>query len=198
MGAIYQIKLKRFLAYSAIANMDLLWLVLCIFLFRFVWINFLCNNLYMQTIIFLICLFFIRDNSTGFILNKIADLKTLVKSNKLLSYILAINLFSMAGLPPLIGFFSKFYIFSTLIIYNSIYTILFLIIMSCISTFYYVRITQSLFFNTLSKPKFFITLNYPLSLFLVILTFINIFFCCFPWLIMDIIYSDVWIFIFAI
>jgi NADH-quinone oxidoreductase subunit N len=98
----------------------------------------------------------------------------------------------MAGLPPLMGFFSKFYIFTTLIKNNSIYVIIFLILMSCISTFYYIRITQSLFFTSINgKPEFYITIKYFISLILILLTFINIFFCCFPWLIMDLIFEDV-------
>jgi NADH-quinone oxidoreductase subunit N len=144
-----------------------------------------------QTIIFLICILFIRDQSSGFILTKITDLKSLVNTNKLLAYIFAINLFSMAGLPPLLGFFSKFYIFTVLISYGSFYTILFLIIMSCISTFYYIRITQALFFNINNSPKYYFNISYPVALILIVLTFLNIFFCCFPWVIMDIIYSDV-------
>lgn len=140
-----------------------------------------------QTLIFFICLLFIRDKSTGFLTIKISDLKHLLASNKLLSYIFAINLFSMAGLPPLLGFFSKFYIFVILIQNNAIYTIILLIIMSCISTFYYIRIVQALFFNTNSKPKFYCTIPYWISLILVLLTIINIFFCCFSWLFLDII-----------
>lgn len=148
-----------------------------------------------QTFTFFICLLFIRDKSSNLLTIKIADLKHLLASNKLLSYIFAINLFSMAGLPPLLGFFSKFYIFIILIQNNSIYTLLLLIIMSCISTFYYVRIIQALFFNTNSKPKFYYTIPYPISLILVILTIINIFFCTFSWLFLDIINSDVFFYL---
>jgi len=143
-----------------------------------------------QTFIFFICLLFIRDKSSNFLTIKISDLKHLLASNKLLSYIFAINLFSMAGLPPLLGFFSKFYIFIVLIQNNSIYTLLLLIIMSCISTFYYVRIVQALFFNTNSKPKFYYNIPYAISLILVILTIVNIFFCSFSWLFLDILNSE--------
>ena len=143
-----------------------------------------------QTLIFFICLLFIRNKSTGFLITKISDLKYLLASNKLLAYIFAINLFSMAGLPPLLGFFSKFYVFIVLIQNNSLYTIILLIIMSCISTFYYIRVVQALFFNTNTTSKFYYEIPYIVSLILVILTILNIFFCCFPWLFLDIINSD--------
>lgn len=139
-----------------------------------------------QTLIFFICLLFIRNKSTGFLITKISDLKYLLASNKLLAYIFSINLFSMAGLPPLLGFFSKFYIFIVLIQHNSLYTIILLIIMSCISTFYYIRVVQALFFNTNTDSKFYYEIPYVVSLILVILTILNIFFCCFPWLFLDI------------
>jgi NADH-quinone oxidoreductase subunit N len=146
----------------------------------------------LQTFIFIVCILFIRNKSTGFLINKINDLNSLILSNKLLSYILAINLFSMAGLPPLMGFFSKFYIFSILIQNGSIYIISILILMSCIGTFYYIRVTQSLFFNSIDyKPQYYLTIKYIIGLILILLTFINIFFCCFPWLLMDIIFVDV-------
>jgi NADH-quinone oxidoreductase subunit N len=137
------------------------------------------------------CILFIRNKSTGFLINKINNLNSISISNKLLSYILAINLFSMAGLPPLMGFFSKFYIFNILIQNGSISVIIFLILMSCISTFYYIRITQSLFFISIhAKPQYYLNLNYIISTLLILLTFINIFFCCFPWIFMDLILSD--------
>ena len=41
----------------------------------------------------------------------LTDLTNLVKENKTLSIIIIINLFSLAGIPPLAGFFSKFFIF---------------------------------------------------------------------------------------
>jgi NADH-quinone oxidoreductase subunit N len=144
-----------------------------------------------QTLIFFICLLFIRDRSSNFLIIKIADLKHILASNKLLSYIFSINLFSMAGLPPLLGFFSKFYIFNILIQNNSIYTLCFLIIMSCLSTFYYIRIVQALFFNTTSKPKFYNQLPYWVCLILVIFTLINIFFAMTPSLLLDFYYSEI-------
>lgn len=145
----------------------------------------------LQTLCFFICILILRDRSSNFIIIKFDNLKHLLASNRFLAYLFAINLFAMAGLPPLLGFFSKFYIFSILIENNSIYTIFFLLIMSCISTFYYIRIVQAIFFYTNSTPKFFNQVTYPIALIITIITFINLFFFCIPWLFMDIIYSHV-------
>lgn len=145
-----------------------------------------------QTLCFFICILVLRDKSSTFTIIKLDNLKHLLASNRFLSYLIAINLFAMAGLPPLLGFFSKFYIFSILIENNSIYTIIFLLIMSCISTFYYIRVVQAIFFHTNSTPKFFDQLTYPAALIIVIITFINLLFFCIPWLFMDIIYEHVY------
>lgn len=65
-----------------------------------------------------------------------------------------------------------------------------MILMSCISTFYYIRIVQFLFFNVTEKPKFYYTPSYTISLIMILITFLNVFFCCAPWLLMDILYFE--------
>lgn len=70
-----------------------------------------------------------------------------------------------------------------------------MILMSCISTFYYIRIVQALFFNVNEKPNFFYIPNYTITTIIVLITFINVFLCCNPWLLMDLLYSDSLIFL---
>ena len=48
-------------------------------------------------------------------IEKINELSGLSKSNPVISVCLAIIMLSMAGIPPFIGFFGKFYVFSKLI-----------------------------------------------------------------------------------
>jgi NADH:ubiquinone oxidoreductase subunit 2 (subunit N) len=55
--------------------------------------------------------------------------------------------FSVAGIPPLAGFFSKFGIILTLILQENLFTSLMLIIFSCIGCFYYIRLIKILFFG---------------------------------------------------
>ena len=62
----------------------------------------------LQTFLFFLFIIFIRDKSTNLNLTKIEQLKSFVHTNKLLGYMFAINLFSMAGLPPLAGFLVNF------------------------------------------------------------------------------------------
>ncbi len=77
-------------------------------------------------------------------LNYILDLKNLFFSNPLLSLCLCICLFSMAGIPPLIGFFSKQFVLYAAIQNGFYLTAILAIIVSVISASYYLKIVKLL------------------------------------------------------
>ena len=63
----------------------------------------------------------------------------LAKSQPWLSVVLAISMLSLAGIPPTAGFFAKFYIFSSAISGGWVWLVVFAVISSFISVFYYFR-----------------------------------------------------------
>ena len=63
----------------------------------------------------------------------------LAKAHPMLAFVLAISMLSLAGIPPTAGFFAKFYIFSAAISSGYIWLIVFAVISSFISVFYYLR-----------------------------------------------------------
>ena len=80
--------------------------------------------------------------------NYITQFAALSRYNPVLAYTFAFTLLSVAGIPPLAGFFSKY-----LVLYNTIlneyWVLAFIaIITSAISTFYYLRIIKFLFFSS--------------------------------------------------
>jgi NADH-ubiquinone oxidoreductase chain 2 len=77
-------------------------------------------------------------------LNYLLDLKNLFFSNPLLSLCLCICLFSMAGIPPLIGFFSKQFVLYAAIQNGFYLTAILAIIVSVISASYYLKIVKLL------------------------------------------------------
>jgi len=77
-------------------------------------------------------------------LNYIKELKNLFFSNPLLSLCLCICLFSMAGIPPLIGFFSKQFVLYAAIQNGFYLTAILAIIVSVISASYYLKIVKLL------------------------------------------------------
>jgi len=85
----------------------------------------------------------------------IADLGALVKVNPILAVILAICLFSLAGIPPFVGFYAKLGIFQSAL--NSGFFVIasFIILTSVISTFYYIRLIKFAYFESSSKEWIF-------------------------------------------
>ena len=98
-----------------------------------------------MNIAFFCCLFMLKRENQYF--DKVEDLSGLSKNHPLLSLSMMIILFSLAGIPPLAGFFAKFYIF-TAVIEKSMY---FLAIVGLLSTviaaFYYIRLIKVMYFD---------------------------------------------------
>ncbi|MBL6857166.1 MAG: NADH-quinone oxidoreductase subunit NuoN [Pelagibacteraceae bacterium] len=82
---------------------------------------------------------------------KLDDLSGISEHHPILSIALLIILFSLAGIPPLAGFFAKFYIFVA-VIENEMYTLAIIGLLSTvISAFYYLRVIKIIYFNDVSK-----------------------------------------------
>ena len=77
----------------------------------------------------------------------IEDLKGLSKTNPMMALALAIFMFSMAGIPPLAGFFGKLYVFLAAI-EAELYTLAVIgVLSSVIGAFYYLRIVKLMYFD---------------------------------------------------
>jgi len=138
IGALNQAKLKRLLAYSAVTHIG------------FLLIGILPNSLIsiQGTFIYIFLYIIMSFSSFTFVLstfktgNYISQLSGLSRYNPILAFTFAFTLLSIAGVPPLAGFYSKY-----LILFNAIdsgfYAIAVIgIISSCIATFYYLRIIK--------------------------------------------------------
>jgi NADH-quinone oxidoreductase subunit N len=77
------------------------------------------------------------------------------KWNIIISLFLAILLFSAAGIPPLAGFYSKFNVLMLLVSEERTILALLVVVLSCISCFFYIRLIKVLFFNLLANNIFF-------------------------------------------
>lgn len=187
-GAIYQYKLKRFLAYSAISNIGY-------FLLSFITCN--VEGLYsflVYLLIYLVNLFIfflilcsIRKRNNLLIVD-INDLKILKETNPIMAFLFCINLFSMAGVPPLAGFYGKFYVFLNLI-NSEFYFLAFLgVIFSVISSFYYIRLIKILFFEYQSKKNLIKPVDFFSSILISIFSLFNLFFFVYPSFILEFFY----------
>ena len=83
---------------------------------------------------------------------RIDDLAGLGKTHPMVALALAIFMFSMAGIPPLAGFFGKLYIFQAAIA-AQFYTIAIIgVLTSVVSAFYYLRIIRIIYFDDVQDP----------------------------------------------
>ena len=91
--------------------------------------------------------------SNGLSIKYIYDLKGLSRTNPLLALTFAIVLFSLAGIPPLAGFYSKLLLFMSAV-HSSLYVIAILgLILSVISAMYYIRMITIMYFDTTIVSK---------------------------------------------
>ena len=91
------------------------------------------------------CLFMLRRNDNFY--ENIDDLSGLSKNHPIISLSLLILLFSLAGIPPLAGFFAKFYIFISVIEESMYFLAIVGLISTVISAFYYLRIIKIIYFD---------------------------------------------------
>jgi NADH-quinone oxidoreductase subunit N len=83
----------------------------------------------------------------GLSVERISDLGGLAKNDLALASLFAIFMFSMAGIPPLAGFFAKFYIFLAAV-QSGMWTLAVIgVLTSVIGCFYYLRVIKVMFFD---------------------------------------------------
>jgi NADH-quinone oxidoreductase subunit N len=83
----------------------------------------------------------------GRMVEEIADLSGLAKSQPWLAHIFAAVLFSMAGIPPLIGFFGKWMVFVAAVNQGLFVLAVIGVVTSVVSAYYYVRVIKVMYFD---------------------------------------------------
>jgi NADH-quinone oxidoreductase subunit N len=166
IAAIGQKNLKRLVAYSSIGHMGYALAGLSTGTNQGIQSSITYISIYLfMNLAFFSCLFMLKRDEKYF--ENIEDLSGLAKNHPLLSFSFLIVLFSLAGIPPLAGFFAKFYIF-TAVIEESMY---FLAIVGLLSTviaaFYYLRLIKIIYFD-IEKEKYETNHNIGLKLSLLI------------------------------
>ena len=96
------------------------------------------------------CIFMMKRENVFY--EKINDLSGLSKNHPMLALSFLIILFSLAGMPPLAGFFAKFYIFMA-VIEAKMYTLAIIgLVTTVVSAFYYLRIIKVIYFDKPIEP----------------------------------------------
>ena len=118
-----------------------------------------------MNIAFFCCLFMLKRENQYF--DKVEDLSGLSKNHPLLSLSLMIILFSLAGIPPLAGFFAKFYIFTAVIEQSMYFLAIVGLLSTVIAAFYYIRLIKVMYFDE-QKEKYDLNHSIGLKMILVI------------------------------
>lgn len=155
IGALYQKTIKRVLSYSAIAHTGFIILVMSLgtihgfasFLFYIIVYFTLTLN------VFLIILQIQQKNGFGS-LKYVNNFSFIYKTNKILGLNFVIVLFSIAGIPPFSGFFSKLFVFFAILQQNYIYVALYTIFLSVIGSVYYLKIIRNIMITKEIKKYF--------------------------------------------
>jgi NADH-quinone oxidoreductase subunit N len=150
-AAIWQENIKRLMAYSSIGHMGYGLIGLATGTADGVRgvLVYLSIYLAMNVGAFTVILSMRRD---GEMVERIEDLAGLSRTNPLMALAMGIFMFSLAGVPPLAGFFAKFYIFMAAI-NNGLYTLAVIgVVASVVGAYYYVRIVKIMYFDDPAEP----------------------------------------------
>ncbi len=150
LAAIAQTNLKRMLAYSGISHMGFMLLGFAASLPGMTGNAYSAALFYMLTYVlstlagFGVLLLMARE---GFESDQLEDFKGLNQRNAWWAAMMAIVMFSMAGIPFFIGFFAKFFVLQTVWQAGYTYVAVLAVLMSLIGAFYYLRVVKLMYFD---------------------------------------------------
>ena len=157
LAAIAQTNLKRMLAYSTISQMGFVLLGL---LSGVVDGNILyAANAYSSSMFYVITYVLTTLASFGVIMllaregfesEEISDFAGLNERSPLYAAVMAICLFSLAGIPPMVGFYAKLSVLQALVASGQSFSIglaIFAVMMSLVGAFYYLRVVKVMYFD---------------------------------------------------
>ena len=152
VAAIGQTNIKRLIAYSSISHIG----------YTLAGLATVSNEGIQSSIIYILiyvvmnlalfcCLLMLRRKDQYY--EDISDLSGLSKNHPMLSLCLLVILFSLAGIPPLAGFFAKFYVFIAVLEQSMYFLAIVGLLSTVVAAFYYLRIIKIIYFDK-EKDKY--------------------------------------------
>jgi len=146
LGAIVQTNIKRLMAYSSIANMGYALVPLAAGTIAGVQGMLIFMTIYIITVIGVFATILQMRLRNGMV-EKISDLSGISKSNPGMAIVFTLLLFSLIGIPPLLGFFGKWFAFYPAVEAGLIWLVVIALVASVVSAFYYIRIIKTMWFD---------------------------------------------------
>ena len=163
-AAIAQTNLKRMLAYSTISHIGFL-----LFGLMSGNLNGYASSMFYITAYVLMTLagfgMILLLSRQGFESENLEDLKGLNQRSPWAAFLMLITMFSMAGVPPTIGFYAKFTVLQAALQAGYLWAVVFAVLMAAIGAFYYLRIVKLMYFDA---PKDQTLINAPIDMQLVL------------------------------
>ena len=151
VAAIGQNNIKRLIAYSSIGHIG----------YAIAGIAAGTENGFRNAIVYMTIYAVMNIGAFSFVLlmkrgekyiEEISELSGASKNHPLMCFGLLTILFSLAGIPPLAGFFAKFYIFMSVIESGMFGLAIVGLVTTVVSAFYYIRIVKIMYFDESKKP----------------------------------------------
>ena len=178
ISAIGQKNLKRLIAYSSIGHMGYALAGLAVGTNSGIQSSIIYISIYLIMNLGIFCCLFMMKRKDKFFDN-LEDLAGLSKNHPIISLSLLILLFSLAGIPPMAGFFAKFYIFMSVIEQSMYFLAIVGLLSTVISAFYYLRIIKIIYFDP-PKEQYDQDHNFGLKISLTIATLLILFYFVYP------------------
>jgi NADH-quinone oxidoreductase subunit N len=152
VAAIGQTNIKRLIAYSSIGHIGYTLAGLATGSNEGIQSSIIYISIYViMNLAFFSCLLMLKRNNQYY--EDIENLSGLSKNHPLLSFSMLVILFSLAGIPPLAGFFAKFYIFTAVLEQSMYFLAIVGLLSTVIAAFYYLRIIKIIYFDK-EKEKY--------------------------------------------
>nr|WRM53938.1 NADH dehydrogenase subunit 2 [Flavicorniculum planiforceps] len=135
LGGLNQTSLRSMMAYSSINHLS--WMLMAMYNSNILWMTyFLLYSLLTFMMIFMFEMF-----KTSYM----NQLFSLFLHSKVMKFFIFFNLLSLGGLPPFLGFLPKWIVIQTLSINNQLFLMLFMLLMTLITLYFYLRVSYSAF-----------------------------------------------------
>ena len=159
IAAIAQSNIKRMLAYSTIAHMGFMLLGMLSGVVGGNWLN--APDAYSAAMFYVIVYVLMTLVSFGILLllsgsgfecEKLDDMKGLNRRSPWFAFVMLLAMFSLAGVPPMAGFYAKFAVLSAAVNAGLVWLAVAAVLFSLIGAFYYLRIVKLMYFDEPVNP----------------------------------------------
>lgn len=166
--AVRQQNLKRFLAFSSISQAGYILLAIIS-----------GSAMGMASLVYYVLVYMFSNLAAFGVLSvleertgnvRMDDYNGLYQTNPKLSFVMMLALFSLAGIPPFAGFFSKFFVFSAAAAQGQYVLVFIALLNTIISLYYYLLVIKAMFLNQSENPIETVKSDLPMKISLVVCT----------------------------